>query len=88
MACDDHVIVMNNAEAEILSANISGFLKMEQKGEVKEISVERVNADVTLTALPKSNDVVTCKVISVNPRQVKVLILSVQGKRLPQHFRG
>jgi len=72
----------------IVYSTLLGFLKTEQKGEVKEISVERVNSDVTLTALPKSNDIITCKVVSVNPRQVKVLILSVQGKRLPQHFRG
>ena len=66
----------------------TGYLHTVEDGDKKAISVERLNTGQSLSVLPTSNDVVTCKVTSVNPRQVKVQILSVAGKRLPQHFRG
>eukprot|EP00116_Pleurobrachia_bachei_P013098 sb/3473360/ len=64
-----------------------GYLHCEERDGKKYLSVRTAESS-TITTLPKSSDVVTCKVSSVNPREVKVQILSVEGKRLPLHFRG
>lgn len=80
------IVYLGPADAVILQ--FIGYLSTVENGDKKEIRVEQINTAQTLSALPKPNDIVTCKVASVNPRQVKVLILSVAGKRLPQHFRG
>merc|ERR1719282_880063 len=73
-------------EGTVYSA-LLGFLHCEERDGKKYLSV-RTEESSTITTLPKSGDVVTCKVSSVNPREVKVQILSVEGKRLPLHFRG
>ena len=62
-------------------ASVVGKLKVERSGEYRcTVSVVRGNARAKTNLVPAVGDVVTCRILRVNPRMAQAEILLVDGK--------
>eukprot|EP00800_Vazella_pourtalesii_P009962 TRINITY_DN249_c1_g1_i1.p1 TRINITY_DN249_c1_g1~~TRINITY_DN249_c1_g1_i1.p1 ORF type:complete len:206 (-),score=3.37 TRINITY_DN249_c1_g1_i1:406-1023(-) len=74
-------------------ASLSGFLKTDYSIAAGEIETNLPRISITLyesegESIPKSGSLVNARVISINPRSCKVLIIGVEDTYLKHTFRG